>query len=90
MQLGGLEMLKLLYWLVCPEFLSQLREIGGITNHVSTFVLLGCKSWQFEGILPNSILCSKLVFDRDFSQNIFVAEAIDDDTLSPKSTGSSI
>ena len=39
---------------------------------------------QFEGVLPISILYSKLVFDRDFSQNIFVAGAIGDDTSFPK------
>ena len=58
MQLGGSETLKLL-WFVCPEFLSQQPEIGGITDQISTFVLLGCKNWQFEGILSNSIYVQK-------------------------------
>ena len=78
--------------MVCMSWipLSLLPELGGITDHISTFILLGCRNWQFEGILPSSILCSKLVCDRDFSQNIFVADAIGDDTSSPILTGSSI
>ena len=47
-----------------PSFL--LRELGRITDHISTFFLWGYKNWQFTGILPNSILCLKLVYDKYF------------------------
>ena len=49
--------------MVCMSWipLSLLPGRGGITDHISTFILLGCRNWQFEGILPSSILCSKLV-----------------------------
>ena len=78
--------------MVCMSWIpfSLLRELGRTTDHISTFFLLGCKNWQFTGILPNSILCLKLECHKYFFQNIFVAEAIGNDALSPKSMGSLI
>ena len=75
--------------MICMSWipLSLLRELSRITDQISTFVFLGYRTWQFEGILPSSILCSKLVFDRSFSQNIFVAEAIGGDTSSQNRQG---